>query len=298
MQTIGERLEEARKRKGISIREAAEATKIRGDYLQRFENNQFDIKLPDIYIRGFLRIYANLLKLPPEKLVNDYLALGLGEGGRPHAKVGREVYGRMEITHTGTPAKTSGPLNPASPGQPESNDAPTQTAATQRAPFQPRMPLGGLDRAMLAKNGPWIAAAAVAAAALLIWGVVALLSNPEDTTTTAAGSITESTRAALTTANQAIGNTTSVAPAADQVVLHALARVQVTSVKAKSDGRTLAPATTLNQGQSLSLPNVPMIVSVSAREAVQIGFKEGRYAASGTNVTGPGALDLDFTPLR
>ncbi len=297
MQTIGERLEEARKRKGISIREAAEATKIRGDYLQRFENNQFDIKLPDIYIRGFLRIYANFLKLAPEKLVNDYLALGLGEGGRPHAKVGREVYGRMEITHTGTPAKTSGPLNPASSGQPESNDAPAQTT-TQRAPFQPRMPLGGLDRAMLAKNGPWIAAAAVAAAALLLWGVVALLSNPEDPASTPAGSITESTRAALTTANQAIGRTTTVAPAADQVVLHALARVQVTSVKAKSDGRTLAPATTLNQGESLTLPNVPMLISVSAREAVQIGFKDERYAASGTNVTGPGALDLDFTALR
>ena len=43
MQTIGERLEEARKRKGISIREAAENTKIRGDYLQKFEANTFDI---------------------------------------------------------------------------------------------------------------------------------------------------------------------------------------------------------------------------------------------------------------
>ena len=43
MQTIGERLEEARKKKGLSLREAAEATKIRGDYLQKFEGNQFDI---------------------------------------------------------------------------------------------------------------------------------------------------------------------------------------------------------------------------------------------------------------
>ena len=55
MQTIGERLEDARKKKGISIREAAEATKIRGDYLQKFESNQFDIGLTEIYTRGFLR---------------------------------------------------------------------------------------------------------------------------------------------------------------------------------------------------------------------------------------------------
>lgn len=297
MQTIGERLEEARKRKGISIREAAEATKIRGDYLQRFENNQFDIKLPDIYIRGFLRIYASLLKLSPEKIVNDYLALGLGEGGRPHAKVGREVYGRMEITHSSTSAKPGGPTGNAPGSSTEDGDAPAPAAA-QRAPFQPRMPLGGLDRAMLAKNGPWIAAAAVAAIALLIWGVVALLSGPSDTTQSSSETTGETARTAMTTASTVTSTATTQPPAADQVVLHALGRVQVVSVKAKSDGRSLAPATTLNQGQSLALPNVPMIVSVSAREAVQIGYREGRYAASGSNVTGPGALDLDFTSLR
>src|SRR5258707_125223 len=68
MQTIGERLEEARKRKGISLREAAEATKIRGDYLLKFESNQYDINLPEIYVRGFLRTYANFLKLSVDKI--------------------------------------------------------------------------------------------------------------------------------------------------------------------------------------------------------------------------------------
>jgi cytoskeleton protein RodZ len=61
MQTIGERLEEARKRKGVSIREAAETTKIRGDYLQKFEANSFDVDLPPLYVRGFLRSYARFL---------------------------------------------------------------------------------------------------------------------------------------------------------------------------------------------------------------------------------------------
>jgi cytoskeleton protein RodZ len=95
MQSIGERLEEARKRKGVSLREAAEATKIRGDYLQKFENNQYDIKLPEIYVRGFLRTYANYLKLPGDKLIADYNGLGLGEG-KPK-QLNRELYGRMEI---------------------------------------------------------------------------------------------------------------------------------------------------------------------------------------------------------
>ena len=96
MQTIGERLEEARKRKGISIREAAESTKIRGDYLQKFESNQFDIDLPEIYARGFLRAYAHFLKQPAEKILADYRALGLGE---PKPRIpSREIYGRMDLS--------------------------------------------------------------------------------------------------------------------------------------------------------------------------------------------------------
>jgi cytoskeleton protein RodZ len=96
MQTIGERLEEARKKKGISIREAAEATKIRGDYLQKFEGNHFDIGLTEIYTRGFLRTYANYLKLPADRILNDYAALGRGDI-RPR-QPNREIYGRMDIS--------------------------------------------------------------------------------------------------------------------------------------------------------------------------------------------------------
>ena len=40
---IGQKLEEARNRKGISLREASESTKIRGDYLTAFESSSFDI---------------------------------------------------------------------------------------------------------------------------------------------------------------------------------------------------------------------------------------------------------------
>jgi cytoskeletal protein RodZ len=96
MQTIGERLEEARKRKGISVREAAETTKIRGDYLQKFEANSFDIDLPALYIRGFLRAYAHYLELDPEKILADFTSL-LASEGKPGKREGREVYGRMDF---------------------------------------------------------------------------------------------------------------------------------------------------------------------------------------------------------
>lgn len=280
MQTIGERLEEARKRKGISIREAAEATKIRGDYLHKFENNQFDIKLPDIYIRGFLRIYSNYLKLPSEKIIADFLALGLGEGGRPSGRgLNREIYGKMEISHSGGSAAKSAAASPApsaaaaamTPG------AEPVAPAPQRQPFQPRMPLGGLDRALLSKNGLWLGLGAVVLLGLVVWGVIALVGGGSE-------------RSAQTTR-----------PVEEMVYIVALRPVQVTEVLGKADNRNLAPTAlpaSLAPDQRYPLPNVPMHVRVSAREAVQIEFKGARYAASGANITGPGTLELDFSAQR
>jgi cytoskeletal protein RodZ len=109
MQTIGERLEEARKRKGISVREAAETTKIRGDYLQKFEANTFEIDLPPLYIRGFLRSYARYLELDPERIVNDYNEL-ISEGKPASRRETREVYGRVDFAETARakePAETA-----------------------------------------------------------------------------------------------------------------------------------------------------------------------------------------------
>src|SRR4051812_41382222 len=121
MQTIGERLEEARKKKGISIREAAEATKIRGDYLQKFESNQFDIGLTEIYARGFLRNYANYLKLPAERILNDYAALGRGEV-RPR-QPSREIYGRLDIS-VATAGETSDRATPPAENAPGAEPTP------------------------------------------------------------------------------------------------------------------------------------------------------------------------------
>jgi cytoskeletal protein RodZ len=110
MQTIGERLEEARKRKGISIREAAETTKIRGDYLQKFEANSFEVDLPPLYVRGFLRSYARFLDLDPDRVVSDFDALG-GRESKPRRET-REVYGRVDFNEA-SPAPEAGGAMPA-----------------------------------------------------------------------------------------------------------------------------------------------------------------------------------------
>ena len=99
MQTIGGQLEEARQRKGISLREAAEATKIRSDFLAYIEQNKMDFDLPDIYKRGFLKNYARYLKLDVEKLLTDYEAQLLGDT-RKEKEGGVELFGQMEIKKT------------------------------------------------------------------------------------------------------------------------------------------------------------------------------------------------------
>ena len=107
MQTIGERLEEARKRKGISIREAAEHTKIRGDYLQKFEANAFDLALPPLYIRGFVRAYARYLELDADRFLQDYDAT-LASAGKAVRRETREVYGRVDFGEPGDAPPASG----------------------------------------------------------------------------------------------------------------------------------------------------------------------------------------------
>ena len=105
MQSIGERLEDARKRKGISLREAAEGTKIRSDFLGHFEQNKFDFDLPELYKRGFIKNYARYLKLDPEIIINDYSAQLLSSsrnGSNSGGKKGSELFGQIEVKPSNT----------------------------------------------------------------------------------------------------------------------------------------------------------------------------------------------------
>ncbi|MBI5381227.1 MAG: helix-turn-helix domain-containing protein [Opitutae bacterium] len=168
MQTIGERLEEARKRKGISIREAAEATKIRGDYLQKFESNQFDMDLPEIYARGFLRSYAVFLKLPAERILADYKSLGMDEP-RPRTP-SREVYGRMDLSIASAGGnKDAGPATGSVADGAEGGDS----RPRKFAKIGTSLPEGPYINPRLVMRIAMISGGALALA-LIIWGIAAM----------------------------------------------------------------------------------------------------------------------------
>jgi len=91
MQTLGERLQEARQRLGVTLREAAEFTKIRTDYLQSMEANQFEsIPLADVYKRGFVKVYAKYLRLDDEKAGADFNTHHSAKASRRPLEVGAD----------------------------------------------------------------------------------------------------------------------------------------------------------------------------------------------------------------
>lgn len=275
MQTIGERLEEARKRKGISIREAAEATKIRGDYLQKFESNQFDLNLAEIYVRGFLRSYAIFLKLPADKIVNDLNGLGLD--ARPKTP-SREMYGRMDLSVATADeiaaAKKGGGPAPEEPAAAEAE--PARRAPTFNRPMGSGMPPGPMINPSLVIKGG-IAVTVVIILFLVTWCTGVFSSDKPPAT---------GAKSTATTAAPAAPAEKSIGIIATQTV-----RVQVAERNADgSDGAVLLANTELRAGERRVVAwRKELNITASAHENLQLEIN-GRRQGTGLTGAQTGAL--------
>jgi len=69
VQELGQLLREARERKGVTLADAQQATKIRLSFLQALESEDFSVLPPPFYIRGFIKTYAVYLNLDPRTTV-------------------------------------------------------------------------------------------------------------------------------------------------------------------------------------------------------------------------------------
>jgi transcriptional regulator with XRE-family HTH domain len=267
MQSIGERLEEARKKRGISIREAAEATKIRGESLQKFEGNQFEIGLTDLYTRGFLRGYANYLRIPSDRLLNDYAAL---RGGEPRVRQpSREVYGRMDLAISSTDER----------GEPQAESAAADSSQRPQARFQrpgenlPKAP--AIDPALVFKGG--IALGGIVLAVVLLW-IIKTLFFPAP--------VPAGARGAVSTVSESVE---SAAPAAS-ISIVALEPVRIKVVR-KSDGVELFQGP-LQAGERREYPNVPIYLTATELGSVELEYKGRRYP---TGHTGHERIQFDFS---
>ena len=74
VETIGQRLKKAREYRNLSLEKAAEATHIRSVYLQALEDDDFSTMPSPVQARGFLRNYAQYLKLDLDQIVDQLRA--------------------------------------------------------------------------------------------------------------------------------------------------------------------------------------------------------------------------------
>ncbi len=71
MQDIGRTLKESRIARGLDIGEIARRTCISARYLRAMEEGQFGI-IPNVFDRGYLKIYAGILQIDAISLLARY----------------------------------------------------------------------------------------------------------------------------------------------------------------------------------------------------------------------------------
>lgn len=72
MDEIGSQLREARMRMRIDTGEVEQRTKIRAKYLRAMENEEWDLLPGEVYVRSFLRTYADFLGLDSRALLDEF----------------------------------------------------------------------------------------------------------------------------------------------------------------------------------------------------------------------------------
>lgn len=81
MATVAEQLHLAREAQKLSVQEVAGVTNIRSDHIRALEEGNYNVFSAPVYIRGFVRTYAMLLKLDVPSILAE-LDIELGKTDR------------------------------------------------------------------------------------------------------------------------------------------------------------------------------------------------------------------------
>ena len=73
MATFGQKLKERRGQRGLSLEQISEVTRVRVKHLEALECGDFDALPQDVFVKGFLRTYAEYIGADTEALVEEYL---------------------------------------------------------------------------------------------------------------------------------------------------------------------------------------------------------------------------------
>lgn len=83
METIGAKLRQIRESKNLTIKQIVEDTNISSSYIEALENEDFDRFPGETYIIGFIRSYAEYLRIEPEEIIKAYRGFKIGESDTP-----------------------------------------------------------------------------------------------------------------------------------------------------------------------------------------------------------------------
>ena len=72
VEDIGAKYRLIREEKGIDMQTVADETKIQKKFLQAIEENQWEALPGEVYLRGFLRIYAKYLGIDGQEIIDIY----------------------------------------------------------------------------------------------------------------------------------------------------------------------------------------------------------------------------------
>jgi cytoskeletal protein RodZ len=98
MSTVAEQLRQAREAQSLTIYQVAEVTKIRTDHLRALEEGNFEVFSAPVYIRGFVRICATLLKLDvPQVMATLDAELGQTEKFREPPALSPAAHGPLDF---------------------------------------------------------------------------------------------------------------------------------------------------------------------------------------------------------
>ena len=71
---LGAQLKEARIRRHLTMQEVAKATRMKSQMIDDIEKEDFSRIAAPIYGKGFIKLYAELVGLDPNPLINEYLS--------------------------------------------------------------------------------------------------------------------------------------------------------------------------------------------------------------------------------
>lgn len=129
MESIGQTLKAARERKRYTLSYAAAQTRVKLQFLELMERDDFSRMPAPAYAKGFLRMYAEFLGLDPQPLVQQYVDVHVGQ--RPP---------RLQSASNAPPRPATPPPRRAPEAAPPADADEPAVVPSPDAPAAPRKP--------------------------------------------------------------------------------------------------------------------------------------------------------------